>query len=946
MRFRRLVAAVSAALVSLPMLAGPAGALPAGVTRGPVAGGVEEYRLPNGLKVLLAPNTAAPVATFMVVVHVGSRNEAVGYTGSTHLLEHMMFKGTPSHNKAHGTQYAAEMEKLGADFNATTSDDRTNYFETVPSDRLDDAIAIEADRLRHSFIADADRRSEMTVVRNELERGENSPPRVLYQSMVSAAFREHPYHAPTIGWRTDVEGVPTSRLKTFYDVFYQPNNATAIVVGDFDRERTLATIVKRFGSIPAAPPVPEVYTAEPPQQGLRRVEIHRAGGVPLVDFGWHVPAALGQTGVLTNAQLAARAAHPEAAKETYALEVLQNVLGVGQTSRLYRALVEKQLAIGVNANNATQRDPGLFVVSATGRPGVDTATIESAVHETIAAVAQTGITPEELKRAQAKSIADIAFSRDGTFRVASQLAEYEAIADWRMYVGFPAAIAAVTAADVQRVAAAYLARDNETIATFVPTNPTPGAPAPAAAKPGAYDAAGIKAAPGETAPGGGAAARTRVSFASQTTRIALPNGLVALDVRNTGSDTFALTGIVRAGSAFDPADKPGLADLTATMLNRGTTKRTKAAINATLEDVGASLTFSGSPSAPAADPIRARVRGAGLVKDLPTVLAVLAEEFRTPAFSADELERAKTERIGGLGQVAQSTSIRAATTFLRALFPPGSPLYAPDTDRLIAATQAITLDDIKAFYAAHYVPANLVLGISGNVAAADVRAAIEREFGSDTRTAAAAPLPAAQPVAAYAAQRIAVPMKDQANVDIVFGLPAALNRKSPDYLPAMVANGVLGDSPLSSLLGLQVRDREGLTYDVGSGFVVDSPIAGAVWGVRLSVNPQNIDRGIASTLRVIANFRRTGMTAHELADEKSSLIGQSRVALATNAGIANRLALEEYFGLGLDYTDRYAAAVNAVTLPAANAAIKTYFDPARLTIVSAGDVRATGGAAK
>ncbi|MBD0370788.1 MAG: insulinase family protein [Pyrinomonadaceae bacterium] len=235
--------------------------LPAGVQFVVAEDGIEEYRLGNGMKVLLVENRVAPVVTVMVVYRVGSRNEATGYTGATHLLEHMMFKGTPTFNKTNKTQIAATLQRIGASFNATTWYDRTNYFETVPSDQMELAIKLEADRMRNSYIADEDRQSEMTVVRNELERGQNEPSEVLDEAVYAAAFREHPYHHPTIGWRADVEGVPTARLKEFYDTFYHPNNATTILVGDFERTRALELITKYFGAYEGSTkPIPEVYT--------------------------------------------------------------------------------------------------------------------------------------------------------------------------------------------------------------------------------------------------------------------------------------------------------------------------------------------------------------------------------------------------------------------------------------------------------------------------------------------------------------------------------------------------------------------------------------------------------------------------------------------------------------------------------------------------------------
>nr|MDQ3805766.1 insulinase family protein [Acidobacteriota bacterium] len=335
--------------------------------------GVREYRLrANGLKVLLVENRVAPVVTFLVLYRVGSRNEAVGHTGATHLLEHMLFKGTPTFNKERRTQIAATLQRVGADFNATTWYDRTNYFETLPSDALELAAHLEADRMRNSFIADADRRSEMTVVRNELERGQNEPMLVLDEAVYAAAFREHPYHHPTIGWRADVENVPTARLKEFYDTFYHPNNATVIVAGDFERLHALALVEKYFRAAPPSPaPIPEVYTDEPPQQGERRLVIRRAGELPLVQVAYRAPAALGQTTVLSNSELAARAQAPPAGNDIFPLVVLSNVLSNGVTSRLYQALVEAELAVSVDARVDQFRDPGLFNVYVAARPGAE-----------------------------------------------------------------------------------------------------------------------------------------------------------------------------------------------------------------------------------------------------------------------------------------------------------------------------------------------------------------------------------------------------------------------------------------------------------------------------------------------------------------------------------------------------------------------------------------------
>lgn len=437
-------------------------------------GGIREFKLRrNHMKVLLIESHVAPVATFLVLYKVGSRNEAVGHTGATHLLEHMMFKGTPIFNKERGTQIAASLQRIGADFNATTWFDRTNYFETVPSDELEFAIQLEADRMRNSLIADADRQSEMTVVRNELERGQNEPALVLEEAVYAAAFREHPYHHPTIGWRADVEHVLTARLKEFYDTFYHPNNATSIVVGDFDETTALTMIDKHFGAYPASPAeLPQVYTEEPAQEGERRLVVRRPGELALVQLSFHVPAALGQSNVLSNEDLAQRAARPPEENDIYALVVLSAALTSGVTSRLYQALVETQKAISVHSNVDQFRDPGLFSVYITVHPDAAPAEVEALVLAELEQLQAEHLSQAEIEKAQRQIIARLAFERDGTHSIAAQISEAEAVADWRFYLSYEDRIARVTPDAVKRAAAQYLVIDNCTIGYFIPREET------------------------------------------------------------------------------------------------------------------------------------------------------------------------------------------------------------------------------------------------------------------------------------------------------------------------------------------------------------------------------------------------------------------------------------------------------------------------------------------
>jgi zinc protease len=412
--------------------------------------GITEYKLnSNGLKVLLAPQHTAPVVTFMVVYHVGSRNEAVGHTGSTHLLEHMLFKGTPSFNKRNGTQIAAVLQRQGAAFNADTWFDRTRYYEMLPSDQLELAVHLEADRMRNSFIADEDRQSEMTVVRNELDRGENEPSRILDERVWAVAFREHPYHHPTIGWRSDVEGVPTERLKEFYDVYYHPNNAVALLVGDFDEQNALDLIAQEFGPIPSSTlPIPPMYTVEPPQEGENRFVLRRAGQLGIVEIAWRIPEAK----------------HPD----SIPLSVLDIVLSSGLTSRLYQALVETQLALDEGANASSFLDPGLFTIEATVNPGVSHEEVEQAIYAEIEKLKAEPVSEAELRKAKTMMLTQMIYQKDSCMSIARGLSEAEVVVGWQQYVDFPALVETITPADIQRVVQTYFIEDCRTVGWFIP----------------------------------------------------------------------------------------------------------------------------------------------------------------------------------------------------------------------------------------------------------------------------------------------------------------------------------------------------------------------------------------------------------------------------------------------------------------------------------------------
>lgn len=403
----------------------------------------------NGLNVLVLPDDSTSVAAFMVTYHVGSRNEGVGTTGATHLLEHLMFKGSERFNRRFGTDIFTLLQQVGAQVNATTWLDRTNYYEVLPTEHLPLAASIEADRMRNALISEEDLASERIVVLNELDRGRNEPVRNLHDSVWAAAFVAHPYRHPTIGWRSDVETVTASDLRSFYDTFYWPNNATVTVIGAIDVAEVLALVEEHFGPIAASPqPIPEVRTREPEQTGPRNVVVRQAGEVGAVIRAYKTPPGLDE--------------------DADALEVLSHVLTAGMSSRGYRMLTDAGLTTSVSSSSGRFRDPGLFQIYLMAGEEASLEAIDEACDEMLRSIAADGVSKEEIVRARARIKAEEAFGRDGPYQIAAQVNEAIAVGDWRLYTTFRERIERVSAEDVVRVAQVYLTQDALTTGFYEP----------------------------------------------------------------------------------------------------------------------------------------------------------------------------------------------------------------------------------------------------------------------------------------------------------------------------------------------------------------------------------------------------------------------------------------------------------------------------------------------
>jgi zinc protease len=428
----------------------------------------------------------------------------------------------------------------------------------------------------------------------------------------------------------------------------------------------------------------------------------------------------------------------------------------------------------------------------------------------------------------------------------------------------------------------------------------------------------------------------RTSFASRVARSQLETGATLLALENRATPTVSLRGSLRAGSYFEPREQPGLARLTAEMLERGTRQRTKLELAGDLEGAGADLEFS-------TDPFAVNFAGRCLSEDLDVLLSALAESLREPAFPTEELEKLKQQQIAAVREQQANTRQRAYERFSQLTFEPDNPFYTHAGERLVESINATTVEDVRRFYEARYGGRSLILSIVGDVAAGEVQSRFSELF-RDFAGPESVEVRVADPAQHEGHRREIVVVKEKANVDVLLGSVAPLRRDASDYYAASIANSALGESTLSSRLGLQVRDREGLTYGIASRFRAPTLAAGP-WYIAVSVNPSNVERAIRSATNVLRDYVSTGMREDELADEKSAAIGSFKVSLSTNAGLAAALWNAEFYGLGTDYIDRYPRLIEAVTLSEVNAAIRKYFRPDHLTIVIAGDYDASHAAA-
>lgn len=870
--------------------------------------GITEYRLANGLQVLLFPDNSKPTITVNITYRVGSRHEGYGETGMAHLLEHMVFKGSTKHK-----DIPTELTNHGANANGTTWYDRTNYYETFSAtdENLNWALDLESDRMVNSFIDAKDLASEFSVVRNEFESGENNPSGVLMERVISAAYLWHNYGKSTIGSKEDIERVPIDNLKAFYKKYYQPDNATLIVAGKIDEAKTLALVNKYFGNIPKPTRVLQpTYTVEPTQDGERFVELNRSGEVQVIGVAYHIP----------------NGPHPDYA----AVDVLNEVLTDKPSGRLYESLIKTEKASGLWSWAAGLHDPGFIYINVDVLKEKSLDEARKTLFVTLDELTSKPVTEEEVTRAKTKLLSSYENAYRNTEAVGTLLSEYIAMGDWRTGFLYRDHLKKVTAADVNKAVADYFMTSNRSYGIFVPTPDAKRATIPE----NPDLATLLKDYKGEAAVAAGEdfdASTTNIDKRSETIK-AKDGGKILLLKKSTRGNTVNLQMTIRVGNEKTLQDKSAIASLTASMLKRGTQKRSMAEINDYLNKLQSSINIYGAQQS-------VSISIASQKQHLPQVLDLLKEILQQPSFPESEFKVLVNEQITSIEQQKSEPESIADRELSRIgnKYPPGHVLHADTFDESLAAIKAATLADIHNFYKDFYNGNSATIAVVGDFDDPVVKAKLREIVGFKKSKNTFTRVP--NPYSAFPAEDKEFNTPDKKNAMLLTLQEIEMKDDNADYPALRMADFILGGGFLNSRLATRIRQKEGLSYGVGSYLQPGTLDNKTVLGGYAIYNPENKDKLIAAYKEEVKKFVDDGITQQELDDARKGYLQYRENGRTDDRSLSSKLSSYLYLGRTMAFDNTIDEKIKTLTVAQVNAAIKKYIDPSNMSFIKAGDFK-------
>lgn len=886
--------------------------LPGGAQKVTSVEGITEYAFPNGLHVLLFPDQSQPKITVNVVYKVGSRNEAYGETGMAHLLEHMNFKTAKD-----GREIFKELTNNAAGFfNGTTDYDRTEYFESFNASdaNLKWALELETDRMANMTMLKKDLETEMPVVRNEMEMGENDPSNILEERVLGAAYNFHNYGKSVIGARSDVERVPIDNLAAFYHKYYQPDNADLIIAGKFDTTKALELIAKTLGALPKPTRVlPVPYTVEPTQEGERSVILRRVADEQDVIAVYHIPAAM----------------HPD----TAAIEVLAEILGAKDTGRLYKALIDTHKAASVSMDARRMHDPGFAEVEAQLKPEQSADDAAQAITKTVEGVADNPPTQEEVDRAKARLIKNIDLAMTQSQRIALQLAEEIAAGDWRLYFLRRDDIAKVTPADVLRVAKDYFKSSNRTLGEFIPTK-TPDRAVIAAAPDDATRFKDFKA--GAAVSAGESFDPTPANIEKRIQRVTLPNGMhLVMFPKKTRGGVVYLDMNFRYGNEKSLFGKSTTADLMGDLLMHATKTKNRQQIQDETDKLEAQITLhagAGNGSA--------KVRTVDA--NLPATINFLRELLREAEFPKSEFDLIQQQKIAEDESQKSDPMALVQNEFMRHLyaqFPKGDVRYVDTFDEDLAELKAATPEEISAYYNEFFAPAEGEIIVSGQFDPAGIQKLLTEQFGDWKSTKPYERI--THPYAKVDAVNKNLETPDKQNALFFAGAAVKINDESPDFAALNMGGAVLGGSPNSRLFR-RIRVKDGLSYGAGGGFAILTKDDGSFLNAYAIAAPQNMPHVESDFNEEVALLLKNGVTQADLDAARKTWLDQRTLQRSDEGQLADVLARNERWGRTMAWDAKIEDATRAVTPQQVLDALHKYLDPSTIFIYKGGDFKKAG----
>ncbi|WP_334824334.1 M16 family metallopeptidase [Nostoc sp.] len=870
--------------------------------------GVKKTVLDNGLTVLTKEVHTAPVVSVQIWYKVGSRNEVKGENGISHQLEHLMFKGTTARPVQFGRLFSA----LGSQFNAFTSYDETAYFGTVQRDKLEALLTLEADRMENSLVGSEQLTSERRVVISELQGYENSPGYRLNRAVMRDAFPSRAYGLPVGGTKADVEKFTVQQVRDYYQTYYSPENATLVITGDFATEPALKFVKETYGKLPKRP---KTAVAKNSAQLTAPTSVAKKAAIVLKQPG---SAALLQA-VYPLIDIN----HPDVP----AIDVMDAILTGGRSSRLYQALVESGLASSVSGGAAELIEPGWYEIDATAAPGQELGKIAQVLQESLAKLQQQPVTTEELNRAKTQLQASYILGNQDITSQATQLGYNQTVAgDYRFIERYLAAIAKVTPDQVQEVAKTYLNPAKQTIGFFEPTQPDgkPGTSNAGSSRTVENFSPGKPVDPAELAkylpPATSATDSGKQSLPEEFT---LNNGLRVLLLRDRNLPTINLSGQINAGTEFDGNQKAGLANLTANNLMNGTQTKNALDLAKTLEDRGAGLDFGASREG-------VSISSQGLSANLPILIQTLADVLENATFPAAQLELSRQRALTSLKVQLDDPKGLGRQLFQQAIYPENHPFHSFPTAESL---KSISRDDLLGFYQTHYRPDGTTIALVGDFDPVKVKALLNQEFGKWQATGKPPVLKIASVPLPQTLTRLnkLIPGKAEAVTYIGYN---GIARKDPRFYAALVLNQILGGDTLSSRLGTEVRDRQGLTYGIYSGFAAG--INPGPFLIQMQTAPLDTQKAIASTLALLKQLREQGITEAELNAAKRSITNSYPVDLANPSDVSSMILDNAVLGLSRSEIRDFPLRIQAVTMAQMQQAIEDLIKPENLVIVTTG----------